>query len=311
MDFGVSLPCVGPAAEREFMIGVARAAERLGFHSVWVSDHVLLPKERTSEYPYPRSTTEVGFTPGIAWLDPIAAMGVVAGATERVLVGSNVLVLPYRNPVVLANEVSTLDRLSEGRIVLGVGAGWMDEEFEAIGVPRAERGARTDEHIAVLRALWSSRDPVSFDGRFSRFRDVTIGALPHRPGGPPVMVGGNSGPALARAGRLGDGWLGFEVFPDEIPAARESIARAARAAGRDPSAIVVSARRALLPPFEVANFLPDRRAIGGDGDALGELRAYAEAGASLVVLDCSMLPGEIVATLEWFAAEVAPAAGDL
>ncbi len=307
MDIGISLPTVGPAGEREFVLDVARAAERLGFHSVWTTDHIAFPKVRTTEYPYQESTTELAFSPGMDWLDPIAVMGVVAGATERITIGTSVLVVPYRHPVVLAQELASLDRLSEGRIVLGVGSGWMDEEFAAVGVPKRERGARTDESIDLIHRLWEATGPISFDGRFWRLDEVVLASRPHRPGGPPVMVGGNSEPALRRAGRLGDGWLGFEVFVDQVPDKRETLARAAKEAGRDPTAITLSVRRGLVPPFEVSNFLPDRRSIQGPPeDVAAELGAYAAEGVSLVVLDLAFIVPDIMATMEWLAAEVVP-----
>src|SRR3954451_23322300 len=251
MDIGIALPSVGPVGEREFVLDVARRAEHHRFHSVWAADHIAFPKTRTSVYPYPQSTTELAFSPGVDWLDPVAVMGFVAGATERLVIGTSVLVLPYRNPVILAQELASLDRLSEGRIVLGIGSGWMDEEFAAVGVPKNERGARTDEAMELMRLLWSTNDYRSFRGRFWQLDDVVLASHPSRPGGPPIMVGGNTDAALRRVGRLGDGWLGFEVFVEDVPAKREAIARVAEEAGRDPSAITISVRRGLVPPFEV------------------------------------------------------------
>lgn len=307
MNIGVGLPTIGPIAEREFVLDAARAADRLGFHSVWCTDHVVLPPERQSPNPYPRSTADWAYHAGVRWLDPIATMGFVAGATERVMIGSSVLVLPYRNPVVLANEISTVDRLSEGRIILGVGAGWIDEEFDAIGIPMRERGARTDEHIRVLRALWSTAEPVSFAGRFTNFSTMAIANEPARSGGPPIYVGGNSPAALARTGRLGDGWCGFEVWVEEVPAAREAIMEAARKADRDPSDIELTVRRGVLPPFDVTNFLPDRRCLAGKPrDVADEILRYRDEGIGLFVFDSAVLPAEAVQTMEWFAEEVSP-----
>ena len=307
MNVGVSLPTVGPIGEREFVLDIARAADRAGLHSVWGTDHVVFPKDRKTPYPYQRSTTEVLFSPGVDWLDPVATMGVVAGATERVLIGTAVMVLPYRSPVVLANELASLDRLSEGRILLGIGAGWMNEEFEAVGVPPSERGPRTDEYIKVLKTLWGSKGYVSFDGRFVQLRDVTLAAKPHRPGGPPIYVGGNSAPALRRAGRLADGWLGMEVFVDEIADARTALQKAAADAGRDPAAIEMIVRRGVVPPFEVSDLLPDRTVLtGGARSVADELLRYREEGVSTAVLDLAMLPAEAVATVDWLAGEVLP-----
>jgi probable F420-dependent oxidoreductase len=307
VHLGVSLPSVGPAPDREFLLPVAEAADRLGFHSVWASDHFALPADRRSVYPYPESTTEVAFTPGVMWLDPVAVMAFVAGVTRRVLIGTSVLVLPYRAPLVLANEVATIDRISEGRVLLGVGAGWMEEEFRAAGVPIAERGARTDEYIEVLRLMWRERRPASFDGRFVSFDGLELATAPHSPTGPPILVGGNTKPALRRAARLGDGWLGFEVFLDQVGGMVSEIEKTAEEAGRDPSALMLSVRRGLRPPFQVTDFLSDRRSISGSPDQVAEeLSAYRRAGVELMVFDLTMLPAEIVETMEWLAAEVAP-----
>jgi probable F420-dependent oxidoreductase len=307
MNLGVSLPSVGPIAEREFVLDLGRAADRLGFHSVWATDHVVIPKHRTSEYPYERSTTEMLFTPGITWLDPVATMGVVAGATEHVLIGSAILVLPYRNAVVLANEMASLDRLSEGRMILGIGAGWLAEEFRALGVPPEERGSRTDEYIRVLKTLWDSGSPVSFDGKHVQFTDVVLGTQPHRSGGPPIYVGGNTPAALRRAGALADGWLGMELWVEEIAEIRTALERAAKEAGRDPSDIALSLRRGVKPPFEISDFLPERRSItGAPREVADELLRYREEGVSTMILDLAMLPPEAIQTMEWLAAEVKP-----
>jgi probable F420-dependent oxidoreductase len=306
MDLGITLPSVGLAPDREFVLDVARAAERLGFHSVWTTDHVAIPEDRRSTYPYQRSTTELAFTPGIQWLDPVGVMGVVAGATERLVVGSSVLVLPYRDPLVLANEMATLDRLSEGRTILGVGVGWMDEEFEALRVPRSERGARTDEYLAAMRALWTEA-PCTFEGRFVRYRALHLATRPATPGGPPVYVGGNEVPALRRALRFGQGWVGFEVYPEEMQEIRRSLGRLGEEADRDPDDLILSVRRGLRPPFEVTDFLPDRRSLAGSGEEiLDELGRYAEQGVSLTVLDLAMIPPEMVRTMEWVADAVSP-----
>ncbi len=230
MDIGIALPTVGPAGFRGFVLDVARAAEAADLHSVWTADHVVLPRDRTSPYPFPQSERGLWFLyePGIDWMDPIAVMGFVAGATGRIRIGTSILVVPYRNPLVLANEISTLDRLSEGRILLGIGVGWIQEEFAALGVPARERGARTDEYLRVMRHLWSHDAPTSFEGTFVSFHDVQLATRPFTRGGPPVLVGGNSDAALARTARLADGWLGFDLTPEELGAG-------AGRGGEDPS----------------------------------------------------------------------------
>lgn len=300
------MPSVGPAPDREFVLMVAKAAESLDFDSVWTTDHVIFPVDRKSEYPYQTSTTELAFSPGIQWLDPVAVMGLVAGATERIQIGTSVLILPYRNPVVLANEISSLDRLSEGRIQLGIGVGWMDEEFAALGVPKAERGARTDEYIALLKRVWGGK-PTAFKGRFYEFGQMELAAHPHRRGGPPILVGGNTDAALRRTARFGDGWLGFEVFPEDV---RTSVARLSEEcdkAGRSIDDLTLSVRRGLLPPFEVSNFLPERRCLAGTAKQVAdEIARYGDAGITTLTFDVSTLPFEMVQTMEWFAEEVRP-----
>jgi probable F420-dependent oxidoreductase len=307
MDIGISLPTVGPAGRRKYVLQVAEAADRLGFHSVWISSHVALPAERHSTCLYPRATTSDAYNWGVAWLDPIAVMGVVAGATENIRIGTHVLALPYRNPVILAGELAALDQLSEGRIELGAGIGWMDEEFAAVGVPRTQRGARTDESIELMRTLWAANEPTSYHGRFHQVEDMWLTSRPYRAGGPRIHVGGNSDPALRRVGRMGDGWLGHEVYPDEVAASRQLIERHAREAGRDPSSIMISARRGLVPPFPVMNFMSDRNNLSGSPEQIAEaLAQYQDVGVSLMVLDLNLRPQEIVDTLEWLSKDVVP-----
>jgi probable F420-dependent oxidoreductase len=304
---GVSLPTVGLDHGREMLLPVAEAAERLGFDSVWAAHHVVLPYERESRYPYQHSGTEVAMSPGIQWLDPLVALSFVAGVTERVRLGTSVLVLPYRNPVNLAGEAAALDVLSGGRLVLGVGSGWLREEFEALGVDPRERGARTDEHIEVMRTLWRD-DPAGFDGRFTSFRDLALATSPATEGGPPVWVGGNTDPGLRRAMRLGDGWHGFEVFPEDLPGYRESFERLGEELGRDPASIELSVVRGLMPPGrDDESFIPDRRMLGGSAAAVvEELAAYHEHGCDTVVIQVSLLAPLVPEALEWVAAEVLP-----
>jgi probable F420-dependent oxidoreductase len=298
---------VGLDHGKEMVLPVAEAAERLGFASVWAAHHVTLPYERSSRYPYGHSGTEVAMSPGMQWLDPLVTLSMVGAVTERVRLGTSVLVLPYRNPVNLAAEAAALDVLSDGRLVLGVGAGWMQEEFRALGIDPAERGPRTDEHIEVLRTLWT-QDPASFDGRFTAFDGIVLATTPHTEGGPPIWVGGNTDLALRRALRLGDGWHGFEVYPEDMEGVRERLARAGQEVGRDPSDLVLSVVRGLIPPGrEEESFIPDRRMLGGSAAAIvDELGRYAELGVEEVVIQVSLLAPLVPDALEWTAAEVLP-----
>jgi probable F420-dependent oxidoreductase len=304
---GVSLPNVGLDHGRETLLPVAEAAERLGFDSVWVAHHVILPYERESQYPYQHSGTEVAMSPGMQWLDPLISLATVAGATERIGLGTSVLVLPYRNPVNLALEVAGLDVLSGGRFVLGVGAGWMREEFASLGLDPSERGARTDEGIRALRTLWKD-DPASFDGRFVSFEGAVLATRPVTEGGPPIWVGGNTEPGLRRALRLGDGWHGFEVYPEDMPDIRQRLARLGEEVGRDPADLELSVARGLVPPGrEEESFIPDRRMLGGSTQAIvDELGRYGDEGVSMVLIQVSLLAPNVPEALEWVAAEVLP-----
>jgi len=304
---GVSLPNVGLDHGKEMVLPVAQAAERLGFDSVWAAHHVTLPYERDSKYPYGHSGTEVAMSPGMQWLDPLVTLSMVAAVTDRVRLGTSVLVLPYRNPVNLAAEAAALDVLSDGRLVLGVGAGWMREEFRALGIDPAERGPRTDEHVEVLRTLWTE-DPASFSGRFTRFEGIALATTPRTEGGPPIWVGGNTDVALRRALRLGDGWHGFEVFPEDMPKVRERLSRAGEELGRDPADLTLSVVRGLMPAGrEEESFIPDRRMLSGSAEAIvEELGRYADAGVEEVVIQVSLLAPLVPEALEWTAAEVLP-----
>ncbi len=199
MRFGVHLPQYGRAAGADAIVAAARQAEELGFDDVWVYDHVVVPA--TASYPAPFA------------FEPLQALALAAAVTTRVGLGTSVLVLPYRHPVVLAKELGSLDRLSGGRLVLGAGVGWLDAEFAALGIPFAERGARTDEAIDVLRAVWS-QDPVTFHGRFVDLTEMRVLPAPARR--VPIWVGGHSDAALRRAAERGDGWHGAFLAPDAV-----------------------------------------------------------------------------------------------
>jgi len=203
MRYGFYLPTRGPTATRDGILALAREGERLGLHSTMVADHIVFPVESHSTYPY----TVDGKHPSVGdALDAFSILGLVAGATERVRLVTSVLVLPYRNPVLTAKMAASLDVLSGGRLTLGVGAGWLKEEFEALGSPAFEaRGAVTDEWLAIFKQLWS-QSPASFDGRFHRYVDIRCEPFPVQKPHPPIWVGGHSRAALRRTARRGDGW---------------------------------------------------------------------------------------------------------
>jgi alkanesulfonate monooxygenase SsuD/methylene tetrahydromethanopterin reductase-like flavin-dependent oxidoreductase (luciferase family) len=183
----------------------------------------------------------------------------------------------------------------------------MREEFATLGIDPAERGARTDEYIQVLRTLWTD-DPANFNGRFVDFDGVVLATKPATEGGPPIWVGGNNDAGLRRALRHGDGWHGFEVFPEEIPDVRARLDRLGAEVGRDPGELALSVARGLIPPGrEEESFVPDRRMLGGSADAVvEELGSYADQGVDLVLIQVSLLSPLVPEALEWVAEEVLP-----
>ncbi|HLZ68493.1 MAG TPA: LLM class F420-dependent oxidoreductase [Dehalococcoidia bacterium] len=271
MQFGLHLPHLGRSASREVLSGFAQAAEATGFDSLWVSDHVIVPKRLESRYPYNESG-EFPFRPDAPFLDPIATLLFVAGCTERVRLGTAVLIIPYRNPVVQAKELATLDFVSGGRLILGIGTGWMAEEFAALDVPFAHRGGRTNEYLALIKQLWSAED-TSFSGTFYRLDDVGFAPKPLQQPRPPIWGGGHSEPAFRRGGQLCDGWLGANVSPQQVAAQFARVQHYAREAGRDPDALTLAAR------------IPLRFAPGNEQALREEVAAYRAAGVSHLAFD--------------------------
>src|SRR5436189_3600280 len=186
MEFGCHLPVYGPAATRETLLAFARRMEALGYDSLWASDHVVIPWRITSKYPY-NATGDFPLPPTTNFLEPLTALALVAGLTERLRLGTTVLVLPHRHPVLAAKMLATLDHLSNGRVILGAGVGWMREEIELLGAPFDERGAWSDEAIRVMRACWRD-ERTHFQGRFFNFADVGCFPKPVR-GDIPIWMG--------------------------------------------------------------------------------------------------------------------------
>jgi probable F420-dependent oxidoreductase len=224
MEFGLHLPNAGPFANGPDILRVAQAAEELGYHSVWLFDHLFTPTNLESKYPY-TADGSYPMLPEFPFYDPVAVMGALAGATQRIKFGTRVLIATYRHPVVLAKELATTDAIAGGRMILGVGAGWMAEEFDAVDVPMDERFARLDEHVALMREAWQ-KGTVSHDGRFYSHVEAGFGPQPPQPGNTiPVVVGGHGDAALRRAARWGDGWAvsaaGDKLAADPAGAVRE------------------------------------------------------------------------------------------
>lgn len=226
MQFGVCLPTYpfGVQPSREVIEAVALAAERLGYDSVWASDHVLAPRDK------PRYGN---------LYEALTTLTYVAGITRRVRLGTSVLVLPQRDPRLLAKQVATLDALSGGRVILGLGAGWMEDEFKNLGADFQTRGRRMDEAIRAMRVLWTDPDP-RFEGKFYRFGGVFCEPHPVQPGGPPLWIGGYSEATLRRTATLGDAWHADDMPTDQLITMAAQLRALAKAAGRS---VTVTLRR--------------------------------------------------------------------
>ncbi len=265
MHFGVAFANAGPGADPAVAVAGARAAEAAGFESLWTVEHVVVPVGYQSTYPYDRS----GRMPGgedFDLPDPLVWLAFVAAATSGIRLGTGILILPQRSPAVTAKEVATLDKLSGGRAMLGVGAGWLEEEFDALGVPFAARGRRLDSYIGALRALWAP-GPATVEDEFVSFRDCI--SLPEPPQGTvPVHIGGHTEAAARRAGRLGDGFFPGRGSAEQITHLLEVMRRAADEAGRDAEAIEIT--------------------VSGHGlfgpDPLAEVERFAALGAHRMVI---------------------------
>jgi probable F420-dependent oxidoreductase len=280
MKFGIAFANIITFAEPDGLVTLARGAEAAGFESVWTVEHVIYPEGYESAYPYDPSG-RMAMDSGTPLPDPLLWLAFVAAASETLRLGTGILILPLRNPLVLAKELATLDHLSGGRVELGIGVGWLEEEFDALGVPFARRGARTDEYIEVLRSLWDG-DHASHDGEFLSFADVSSNPKPTN-GRVPIHVGGHSRAAAERAGRLGDGFFpGTGEIGDLVDIVRQTAA----AAGRDPAAIEITYGNEALVGLDAGEEVARLAEIGVDrcivpsfvflGDTEASLAAYAE-----------------------------------
>lgn len=262
MEFGCHLPIWGPAADRETLLGFARRMEALGYDSLWASDHVVLPYSVDSRYPY-RATGEFPLPATSTFLEPLTALALVAGVTERARLGTSVLVLPHRHPLLAAKMLATLDHLAPGRVVLGAGVGWMREEIELFGVPYARRGAWSDEALRLMRACWTE-ERTSFAGEFFRVDAVACFPKPAR-GTIPVWIGGHTPRALRRVVEMADGWHAAFTDAAALAPALEVLRAECRRAGRDPAGLAISARVGLPARKEVAALREEMAALAAAG----------------------------------------------
>ena len=287
VTFGCSLPTRGAMSSPESLRSLAQRAEDLGFDSVWVSDHIILPRHIESLYPYAVDGAPT-FQPDDPYYEPLAALSFLAGCTQRVRLGTHVLILPFRNPVVTAKMLATLDVLSGGRLILGVGVGWMEEEFEALGLDTFhQRGEVTDEYIQLYKELWTKDEPV-FNGKHYQISGSGFQPKPVQKPHPPIWIGGHTGPAIRRAAKYGDGWMPIGLRPPAILEPEELAGKIARLrtltgqAGRPEDAVEVTFSTDVL--FDnIAG--PSRRMVSGRPEQIaGDLRQYQDLGVQSFII---------------------------
>lgn len=289
MHYGLYLPTRGELALPHNLATICARAEALGFRSAMMSDHVVTPTEIRSRYPY----TVSGVTPSaVDSLDVLALMSFVAAKTSTLRLVSSVMILPYRNPVLTAKMVATIDVLSAGRVTLGVGVGWMREEFEALGSPDFDRrGAASEEYLDIMKKLWTG-EPVAHAGAFYHFDEVRCLPAPVQRPHPPIWIGGNSMAALRRAARMGDGWHPVGANPatplglDELASLIATLHRIARESGRDPAAIAITYKAPAARPGGAASSDPARLLFAGsDAQSIEDAGRLAKLGVSEIVFD--------------------------
>jgi probable F420-dependent oxidoreductase len=276
---GFGLPVSGAWASPENVDAVARRAEELGYGSLWTYQRLLAPAD-TDWGPQYRSV-----------LDPVVAMAFAAAVTTRVRLGAAVINAPFLPPAMLAKQLASLDVLARGRLDVGLGLGWAEPEFEAVGATTEHRGARLEETFAVLRALWSD-DPVSFSGRFVTVPPSRFDPKPVQRPSPPLLVGGTAEPALRRAGRIGDGWISSSRFDlHDIGTAVSTVSAAAREAGRDAGALRFVVRGVVRLDEEVQDHDGGRRPLTGSAEAVrDDVEGLRELGVTEVFLDLNFVP---------------------
>jgi probable F420-dependent oxidoreductase len=287
MKLGFGLPVAGDWATPENQVQIAQRAEALGYHSLWVFQRLLYALEPRNEYPP---------VPGPRWppafqsvADPIVTLAYVAGATRRIRLGTSVLIMPFYQPIVLAKQLATLDIVSGGRLDVGLGIGWSEDEYAAVGVPFHRRGRRADEFLRCLRTIWTA-EVVEFEGEFYRVPRSRVEPKPVQKPHPPITVGGYSAVVIQRAVTLADGFNGGNVPLAEVAPIVARLREAAAGAGRDPATLQIVSRGSFhVHPTPQG---PGRRPLWGSLDEVREdVARYAEAGLTELFLEPNFQPG--------------------
>ena len=308
MQFGLHLPASSAGVKPEELVRFARKAEELGFYCITVADHVIVPKNISVPYPY----TVDGKYPGTGYhLETLMTIGFLAGSTTRVRFVTSVMIAPYRNPVITAKMLASLDVLSGGRIIVGLGVGWMKEEFESLRAPAyQERGRVTDEYIQAFRELWTKESP-SFSGKYCSFSDIVFLPKPVQKPAIPIWIGGHSKHALRRAAQLGDGWhpIGgvptIPLEPEHIRRDLVTLAAYARTAGREPRNIHIALKGSLFDREKQTVPGKRRRFLGSNDEIAQDIRDYRDAGVQTMIFDVRRpTAAATLERMEWLATEV-------
>lgn len=291
MEYGFYLPSGGLAAQPDNLASIARFGDQLGFFCMVMPDHVVQPRTVESRYPY--SVTgdiqQAHQTASDERLEQVTTLAWLAGITESIKLVTSVMIIPYRNPILTAKMLSTLDMLSKGRLILGAGVGWMEEEFELLDAPPfAERGAVTNEYLRAFIELWTKDNP-KFEGKYVNFSDITFLPKPVQKPYPPIWIGGQSKPAIRRAAQIGDCWHPVGAIP-AAPLEPEELAENlvllrdyADKAGRDPSTIQVSVK---APLYDSGDSSGPRRRFTGSADAVRQdVQTYSDVGVTHLIFD--------------------------
>lgn len=289
MKFGIAVPNFGAYAKREQILEISSLAEELGYDSLWVSDHVVIPASHKVF--------------GDTFHDPLVTLTYIAARTDRIELGTSVIILPYRNPLVLAKMVSTLDTLSRGRVILGIGTGWLEDEFDALGVNFKERGPVTDEYMEIMKELWTSENP-EYTGKYISFSDIKFLPKPERKPYPPLWVGGESAGAMKRAARYGDGWHPVGLTPGVFREKAEYLKSMLPPEKRD--GFTLSLRRN-IEINDGRELSADETLRGGREKITKGIREYRDAGVEHLIL--YILAGDykgVLNTLRVFAGEIKP-----
>jgi probable F420-dependent oxidoreductase len=317
MRYGFYLPTRSSLATPSALEALVQRGEALGFHSVVIADHIVQPVQIASKYPY---TSTGAFPSDGDALEQLALMAFIAAKTRRLRLITSVMILPHRNPLFTAKSLATIDVLSEGRVTVGVGVGWLREEFAALRAPDFDRrGAVSDEYLRIFKTVWTEA-PATFRGEFYSFDQLWCLPQPVQKPHPPIWVGGHSRAALRRAARYADGWhpVGANpaspLLPDEMRAKLSELHRLTEAAGRDPATVTISFKAPLYDTSLTGAALDaagtERRPFSGTSDQiLQDIAVYGELGVSELILDfrADMLE-QSLERMERFAALVKPGA---